>query len=98
MKTVIGVIAALLTLGIAALGLLTAQRLSSPPDRVAGLPSRDLGTGATTRPLVATTPSVAAATPGASASALAFSAPPPVASEQASPSNRSGLTEVTNDR
>jgi hypothetical protein len=47
MKTVVGVIAALLTVGIAAQGLLTAQRLSSPPDRVAGLPSRDPGTGAT---------------------------------------------------
>jgi peptidoglycan/xylan/chitin deacetylase (PgdA/CDA1 family) len=90
MKTVVGVIATLLTVGIAALGVLTAQRLSSPPDRAAGISFRDQGTGATTRPLVAATPTVSAATPGASAPAPASSAPPPVASERAS-----GLTGVT---
>jgi peptidoglycan-N-acetylglucosamine deacetylase len=85
MKTVVGVIAALVTVGLAALGLLTAQRLFPPPDDVA---LRDRGTGATTRPSVSTIPSVSAAAPVASAPAQpASSAPPPVASEQASPSN-----------
>jgi peptidoglycan/xylan/chitin deacetylase (PgdA/CDA1 family) len=85
MKTVVGVIAALVTVGLAALGLLTAQRLFPPPDDVA---LRDRGTGATTRPSVPTIPSVSAAAPVASAPAQpASSAPPPVASEQTSPSN-----------
>jgi hypothetical protein len=65
MKTVVGVIAALVTVGLAALGLLTAQRLFSRPDHVA---FRDQGTGATTRPSVSTTPSVSAAAPVASTS------------------------------
>jgi hypothetical protein len=85
MKTVVGVIAALVTVGLAALGLLTAQRLFPSPDHVA---FRDQGTGATTRRSVSTTPSVSAAAPVASAPPEpASSAPPPVASEQASPSN-----------
>jgi peptidoglycan/xylan/chitin deacetylase (PgdA/CDA1 family) len=94
MKTVIGVIAALVTIGLAALGLLTAQRLSSSPDHVA---FGDQDTGATTRPSVATIPSVSAAAPVASAPAQpASSAPPPVASEHASQSNtQPGLTGET---
>ena len=85
MKTVIGVIAALVTVGLAALGLLTAQRLFPSPDHVA---FRDQGTGATTRPSVSTTPSVSAAPPVTSAPAEpASSAPPSGAPEQASQSN-----------
>jgi hypothetical protein len=53
MKTVVGVIAALVTVGLAALGLLTAQRLFSAPDHVA---FRDQGTSATTRPSVSIAP------------------------------------------
>ena len=49
MKTVVGVIAVLVTVGLAALGLLTAQRLFSPPNHVAGpaFPNSDQGTSAT---------------------------------------------------
>jgi hypothetical protein len=35
MKTVLGVLAALVTIGIAVLSVFTAQELSSPPDHVA---------------------------------------------------------------
>jgi peptidoglycan/xylan/chitin deacetylase (PgdA/CDA1 family) len=59
----IGVIAALVTVGIAALSLFTAQQLFSPPGHVAGPAFRDQGTGATTRPFVSTKPSVSAAVP-----------------------------------
>jgi peptidoglycan/xylan/chitin deacetylase (PgdA/CDA1 family) len=66
---IVGVIAALVTVGIAALGLFAAQQLFSPPDHVAGPAFRDQGTGATTRPLVSAKPSVSAAVPVASAPA-----------------------------
>jgi hypothetical protein len=91
MKTVVGVIAALVTVGLAALGLLTAQRLSPSLDHVA---FRDQDTAATTRPSVSTIPSVSAAAPVASSPAQP--APPSVASEHASQSNaQSGLTGET---
>jgi hypothetical protein len=59
----------LVTVGIAALGLLTAQQLFSHSDQVAGPTFRDQGTGATTRPSVSAKPSVSAAVPVASAPA-----------------------------
>jgi len=42
---IVGVIAALVTVGIAALGLFTAQQLFSHSDQVAGPTFRDQGTG-----------------------------------------------------
>jgi hypothetical protein len=101
MKTVVGVIAVLVTVGLATLGLLTAQRLSSPPNHVAGpaFPNSDQGTSAT-----AASPS-RVMTPWPDLEDLATSAPPavPVASapsassaHQAPQSNaHSGLTGVT---
>ncbi len=47
MKAIVGVIAALLILGIAALSMLTAQQLSSSPDHVAGPAYSDQGANAT---------------------------------------------------
>ena len=100
MKPILGVMAALVVVGIAALGLLTARQFSSHPDH-------DQGTSAAAAPpsrfmapwpdIEDPTTSVPTTVPVASAPAkLASSAPPPVASEQASPSNAdSRLTEET---
>jgi hypothetical protein len=68
-RKIVGVIAALVTVGIAALGLFTAQQLFSHSDQVAGPTFRDQGTGAATRPSVSAKPSVSAAVPVASAPA-----------------------------
>ena len=68
-RKIVGVIAALVTVGIAALGLFTAQQLFSHSDQVAGPTFRDQGTDATTRPSVSAKPSVSAAVPVASAPA-----------------------------
>ena len=103
MKAVVGVLAALVTVGIAALSVFTAQQLSSPPNHVAdpaflNSPNSDQGTRATAAsPSRVMTPwpgledpttSVPTAAPVASAPAEpASSAPPPVASEQAPQSN-----------
>ena len=93
MKPVLGVMAALVTVGIAALSLLTAQQVSSPPDHVAGpaFPNSDQGTSApAARSRVRTpwpdledpTTSVSTTVPVASAPAEpASSAPPSIASE-----------------
>jgi peptidoglycan/xylan/chitin deacetylase (PgdA/CDA1 family) len=89
MKAVVGVIAALVTLGIAALGLFTAQQLSSRPDHVAGPAFRDRGASATAvQPSSSTTPSVSPAPlVGSAPDAATSSAAPPIASDQASQSN-----------
>jgi hypothetical protein len=47
MKALVGVVAALVIVGIAALSMLTAQHLSSSPDHVAGPASSDPGAHAT---------------------------------------------------
>jgi peptidoglycan/xylan/chitin deacetylase (PgdA/CDA1 family) len=89
MKTVVGVIAALVTLGMAALGLFTAQQLSSPPDHVAGPAFRDQATSArATQSSVSTTASVSPAPlVGSAPDAATSSAPPLVASEPVPQSN-----------
>ena len=91
MKTTVGVIAALVTFGLAALGLFAAQQLSSPPSHVAAGPAfTDPAQGTilpAPQPTGPATAPVSAAGPDASAPAEPpSSAPPPTASEQ-DPSN-----------
>jgi peptidoglycan/xylan/chitin deacetylase (PgdA/CDA1 family) len=71
MRAVVGVIGVLVTLGVAALGLFTAQRLSSPPGHVAGPAFRDQASPPSS---TSTTASAPAATPNLTISS-------PVASE-----------------
>jgi peptidoglycan/xylan/chitin deacetylase (PgdA/CDA1 family) len=75
MKTIVGVIAALVTVGIAALGLSAAQQMSSPPSHVAA--------GSVAQGTIAPGVEPTASTAGSDASAPAepHSAPPPIASE-----------------
>jgi hypothetical protein len=84
MKAVIGVIAALVTFGLAALGLVTAQQLSSP-NHVAGqafIDRNERTIAPAAQPAGSSTAPPSAAPTGVSAPAEpAASAPPPIASE-----------------
>ena len=85
MKTIVGVIAAVVTVGIAALGLFAAQQVSSPPSHVAAGPAfNDPAQGTIVRAAQpAGSAPVSTAAPHASAPAEPpSSAPPPIASEQ----------------
>ncbi len=100
MKAIVGVIAALVTFGFAALGLFAAQQLSSPPSHVAAGPEFiDRAQGTIVRaaqPTGSATAPVSAAAPDASARAEPpLSAPRPIASEQDPQSDaQSGQTGV----
>ena len=88
MKSVLGAIAALVILGMAALGLLAVQHLYFTGDHVAGALSRDQGTNAP----AAQTPvgsTIASVSPDDTVSA-APPAPPPIAADQAAQSAFTG--------
>jgi peptidoglycan/xylan/chitin deacetylase (PgdA/CDA1 family) len=94
MKTIVGVIVALVTLGLTALGLFAAQQLSSPPSQLAAGPAfTDPDEGTIVPP---TPPSGTATAPASAAGASAPAEPsssPPIASEQAPQSDaHSGQT------
>jgi len=86
MKAVVGVMAALVTFGLAALGLSTAQQLSSPANDFAGQVFTDPAKSTiapAAQPTGSSTAHLFAAAPGISTPAEpASSAPPPFASDQ----------------
>jgi peptidoglycan/xylan/chitin deacetylase (PgdA/CDA1 family) len=86
MKTIVGVIVALVTLGFAALGIFAAQQLSSPPSHIAARSAfTDPAEGTIVPAAQPTGPATARVSAAADASAPAeppTSAPPPIASDQ----------------
>jgi hypothetical protein len=85
MKTILGVIAALVTLGFAALGIFAAQQLSSPSHLAARSAFTDPAEGTIVPPTPPSGSATARVSGAADASAPAeppISAPPPIASDQ----------------
>jgi hypothetical protein len=83
MKTIVGVLASLVIVGIAALGMLTAQQLSSPPDRVANATAAQPSAFMTPWPDLNDLTTSVSAVSVASVSAEQRSSSPPVVSERA---------------
>src|SRR5436190_13607822 len=97
MKTTVGVIAALVTFGLVALGLFAAHQLASPPSHVAAGPTfTDPAQGTivpAAQPTGSATAPVSAAAPESAPAEPPSSGPPPTASEQNPQSNaHSGQT------
>jgi peptidoglycan-N-acetylglucosamine deacetylase len=91
MKTTVGVIAALVTFGLVALGLFAAHQLASPPSHVAAGPTFTDPAQGTIVP--AAQPTGSAAAPESAPAEPPSSGPPPTASEQNPQSNaHSGQT------